>query len=79
MYHLFKVGQEVTFPGLPDIRLIVVAVNENKGNLRCKYFDDYLKKFISLTLSADGLTPLRKPPMGPSTGKKINLSGSTPV
>ena len=62
MYALLKVGEEVTFPGLLDIKLIVDEVYENKGNVRCKYFDDHLKRFIKLTLPADSLVPTRKAP-----------------
>ena len=59
MYELFQTGQEVIFPGLPDIWLTIIAVDENKGNLRCKYYDDHLHKYITLTLSADALSPVR--------------------
>lgn len=61
MYELFHTGQEVSFPGLPDIRLIIISVDDHKGNLRCKYYDDHLQKYITLTLSADALSPVRKP------------------
>ena len=37
-------------------------VYENKGHVRCKYYDDLLKKFIKLTLPADSLMPIRKAP-----------------
>ena len=60
MYDLLKVGDEVTFPGLLDIKLVVEEVFENRGNVRCKYYDDHLKRFIKLTLPADALVPLRK-------------------
>jgi hypothetical protein len=60
MYDFLKVGEEVTFPGLLDIKLIVVEVYENRGNVRCKYYDDHLKRFIKLTLPADGLVPSPK-------------------
>ena len=60
MYGLLKVGEEVTFPGLLDIRLIVEEVYENKGNVRCKYYDDHLKRYIKLSLPADSLIPVRK-------------------
>jgi hypothetical protein len=62
MYGMLKVGEEVTFPGLIDIRLIVDEVYENKEHVRCKYYDDHLKKFIKLTLPADSLVPIRKTP-----------------
>ena len=57
MYNLLKVGEEVTFPGLLDIRLIIEEVHENRGNVRCKYYDDHLKRYIRLTLPADALVP----------------------
>ena len=60
MYDFLKVGDEVTFPGLLDIKLIVEEVHENRGNVRCKYYDDHLKKFIKLTLPADALVPCHK-------------------
>jgi hypothetical protein len=60
MYDLLKVGEEVTFPGLLDIKLIVEEVFENRGNVRCKYYDDLLKRFIKLTLPADALVPSPK-------------------
>ncbi|HEY6900434.1 MAG TPA: hypothetical protein VI233_07320 [Puia sp.] len=60
MYDFLKVGDEVTFPGLLDIKLIVEEVHENRGNVRCKYYDDHLKKFIKLTLPADALVPSQK-------------------
>jgi uncharacterized protein YodC (DUF2158 family) len=56
MCDFFKVGEEVTFLGLLDIRLIVEGVNEMRGNVRCKYFDDHLQRFIKLTLPAESLT-----------------------
>ena len=68
MYDLLKVGEEVSFPGLLDIRLIVEEVHENRGSVRCKYFDDHLNRFIKLTLPADALRPVRK------TLKKVNGS-----
>ena len=61
MFNLLKVGEEVTFPGLTDIKLIVEEVFENRGTVRCKYYDDHLKKFIKLTLPADALVACRKP------------------
>lgn len=60
MYNLLKVGEEVSFPGLLDIRLIVEEVHENRGNVRCKYYDDYLKRYIRLTLPTDALIPCQK-------------------
>jgi hypothetical protein len=60
MYNLLKVGEEVTFPGLLDIRLIVEEVYENRGNVRCKYYDDHLKRYIKLTLPTDALVPCQK-------------------
>jgi hypothetical protein len=62
MYGMLKVGEAVTFPGLMDIKLIVEEVYENKGHVRCKYYDDLLQKFIKLTLPADSLMPIRKTP-----------------
>jgi len=59
MYEFLKVGEEVTFQSLHDIKLIVEEVNEFKGNVRCKYFDENLKRYIKLTLPADSLTPCR--------------------
>jgi hypothetical protein len=63
MYGILKVGEAVTFPGLMDIKLIVDEVYENKGHVRCKYYDDHLKKFIKLTLPADSLVPIPKKPL----------------
>jgi hypothetical protein len=60
MYNLLKVGEEVTFPGLLDIRLIVEEVHENRGNVRCKYYDDHLKRYIKLTLPTEALVPFQK-------------------
>lgn len=60
MYEYLKAGEEVSFPGLMDIKLIVEEVYEYKGMARCKYYDDHLKRFIKLTLPADALIPLRK-------------------
>ena len=59
MYQVLKVGEEVIFPGLMDIKLIVEEVLESRGIVRCKYYDDHLKKFIKLTLPADALVPSR--------------------
>jgi len=61
MYDFLKAGEEVTFPGLLDITLIVVEVNENRGNALCKYFDENLNRYIKLTLSVDSLVPNRTP------------------
>jgi len=55
MYNLLEVGEEVSFPGLIDIRLIVEEVHEVRGNVRCKYYDDHLRKYIKLTLPLDAL------------------------
>ena len=60
MYDFLKVGEEVTFQCLHDIKLIVEEVNELKGNVRCKYYDENLRKFIKLTLPAESLNPVRK-------------------
>jgi hypothetical protein len=60
MYEYLKPGEEVTFQGLMDIKLIVEEVNEIRGNVRCKYYDDNLKRFIKLTLPADSLLPCKK-------------------
>ena len=60
MYNLLKVGEEVTFPGLIDIRLIIVEVIESRGNARCKYYDEHLKKYIKLTLPSNALVPCKK-------------------
>jgi hypothetical protein len=65
MYEFLKVGDEVRFPGLMDIRLIVEEVFESRRAVRCKYYDDHLKKFIRLTLPADALVSSRK------TAKKV--------
>jgi hypothetical protein len=56
MRYLFKVGEEVTFRGLVDLRLIVEGVDEIRSSVRCKYFDDHLQRFIKLTLPAESLT-----------------------
>ena len=57
MCDFLKVGEEVTFRGLMDIKLIVEGVNEVRGNVRCKYYDDHLKRYIKLTLPAESLMP----------------------
>jgi uncharacterized protein YodC (DUF2158 family) len=67
MYDFLKVGEEVSFPGLMDIRLIVEGVNEIRGTVRCKYYDDHLKRYIKLTLPADSLMP------GEATRKKAKV------
>ncbi len=59
MYEFLKVGEEVTFPGLLDIKLIIEEVYENKGIAKCKYYDEHLRKFIKLTLPAGALIPHR--------------------
>jgi hypothetical protein len=56
MCDIFKVGEEVTFRALVDLPLIVEGVDELRGNVRCKYFDDHLLRFIKLTLPAESLT-----------------------
>lgn len=60
MYQFLKTGDEVTFQSLRDIKLIVEEVNEFKGNVRCKYYDDNLKRYIKLTLPAESLVPNRQ-------------------
>jgi len=60
MYDFLKAGDEVTFPGLLDIKLIIEEVHENRGKVRCKYYDDHLKRFIKLTLPSDALIPCPK-------------------
>jgi len=60
MYDFLQVGAEVTFQCLHDIRLIVEEVNEFRGSVRCKYYDENLQRFIRLTLPADSLIPVRK-------------------
>ena len=62
MYDFLEVGAEVTFQCLHDIKLIVEEFNEFKGNVRCKYYDENLKRFIKLTLPAESLSPVRKTP-----------------
>ena len=64
MYDFFKIGEEVSFQSLPDMRLIVEEINEVNGNVRCKYYDDNLRKYIRLTLPAEALV----------TGKKKQLT-----
>jgi hypothetical protein len=65
MYDLLEVGEEVSFPGLLDIRLIVEDAHEIQGNIRCKYFDDHLRKYIRLTLPANQLVRCRQPSAKP--------------
>lgn len=60
MYRYLTAGAEVTFQCLQDIKLIVEEYNEFKGNVRCKYYDENLKRFIKLTLPAESLTLVRK-------------------
>jgi hypothetical protein len=62
MYHFFRVGEEVNFKCLPDIRLIIEEINETNGSIRCKYYDENLNKYIRLRLSADSLVPARAVP-----------------
>lgn len=62
-----KVGEEVSFRGLLDIRLIVEEVHEFK--VRCKYYDDRLKKYIRLTVTSDALIRCNQlPTSGPMPG-----------
>jgi hypothetical protein len=65
MYDDLKVGEEVSFPGLLDIKLVVEEVHEFK--VRCRYYDDHLKKHIRLTVSADAL--IRVSPSPGSTSR----------
>jgi hypothetical protein len=60
MYEYLKPGEEVTFQGLMDIKLIIEEVIESRGNVKCKYYDDNLKRYIKLTLPADSLIPVKK-------------------
>ena len=48
-----KAGEEVSFPGLLDIKLIVEGVRG--GKVHCKYYDDHLGKYIKLTFPIDTL------------------------
>jgi hypothetical protein len=59
MYDFLKAGDEVIFPGLLDIKLIVDEVYESRGAIRCKYYDDQLKKFIKIMLPADAVVRTR--------------------
>ena len=72
MYEYLKPGEEVTFQSLLDLRLIVEEVNERRGNVRCKYYDENLGKFIKLTLPAESLVPRK----GASLKKKIAVDHS---
>ena len=69
MYDFFRVGEKVTFQSLSDLHLIVEGVNEANGGIRCKYYDDNLKRFIKLTLPAESLIPCGHP--GNAFRKKI--------
>ena len=60
MFNFLQAGEEVIFPCLPDIRLIVEEVNETNGKTRCKYYDDNLQKYIQLSLPAESLIPSKK-------------------
>jgi len=73
MYEYLKPGEEVTFQSLLDLRLIVEEVNERRGNVRCKYYDENLGKFIKLTLPADSLVPCR------DHSKKKKIAVSQPI
>ncbi len=54
MFDHLKIGEEVSFPGLMDIKLIVEEIND--GKVRCKYYDDHLQKYIRVTFPAEALT-----------------------
>jgi hypothetical protein len=55
-------GAKVTFSGLQEIIMIVEeAPNEQRGNVRCKYFDDKLHRWIKLTLPVESLQPYKHP------------------
>ena len=69
MYEFLKVGDEVIFPGLLDIKLIVDEVYESRGAIRCKYYDDQLKKFIKVMLPAGAVVRTRKRAAIPSDSK----------
>ena len=66
MYDLLKVGEEVSFPGLLDIKLIVEEIYENQGSVRCRYYDEHLNRFIKLTLPADSLVPAKRVTVPPT-------------
>jgi hypothetical protein len=74
-----KAGDEVSFPGLLDLKLIVEEVHELKGAVRCKYFDDHLKKYIELTLPADALirTPSSTSGSAPAVSAEPNPPNDT--
>ena len=74
MYEYLKPGEEVTFQSLLDLLLIVEEVNERRGNVRCKYYDENLGKFIKLTLPAESLT-LRK---NASRKKRVTVTQPPP-
>ena len=59
MYDFLKEGDEVIFPGLLDIKLIVDEVYESRGAIRCKYYDDQLKKYIKIMLPANAVVRTR--------------------
>ena len=59
MYDDLKVGEEVSFPGLLDLRLLVEEVQDSK--VRCKYYDEHLKKYVRLTVPADALVRSNSP------------------
>ena len=69
MYEFLKAGDEVIFPGLLEIRLIVDEVFESRGAIRCKYYDDQLKKFIKIMLPANAVVRTRTRPVIPSGSK----------
>jgi len=70
MYSFFRIGEEVIFQSLSEIPLIVEGINEVNGGIRCKYFDDNLKRYIKLTLPADSLIPHRSSPGGTKKARK---------
>lgn len=70
MYDFFRIGEEVIFHSLSDLLLIVEGVNEANGGIRCKYFDDNLKRYIKLTLPPESLIPYRSSPPGPKKSHK---------
>jgi hypothetical protein len=67
MYDYLKAGEEVSFPGLLDIRLIVEEVCES--GVRCKYYDDHLNKYIKLTFPSDALIRTGKQTTPPASRK----------
>jgi hypothetical protein len=60
MYYQLKAGAEVTFQSLHDFKFIVEEFNEHAGNVRCKYYDENLKRYIRLTLPAEAVFPVPK-------------------